>query len=482
MRRLILLLCLLALTLMIGVSVTSAQDSSSVVHVVQPGENLYRISLRYGVTIGAIQSANNIENAGLIYVGQQLIIPSGGTTTPPPDTGTPTQPDTDMPSGETTVYVVQRGDTLSAIASRFGTTVQAIASLNGIANPNLIYVGQQLTISGSAPQPDTGTPTNGGDSSPPPNTAPVSGSFELGGHVADFNVAGTMKNIGMSWVKVQINHSLGADPNGPAGIINAVHGQGMKILLGITGNPGQLGSNRAQYIQDYANFVAASAGNGADAIEVWNEPNLDREWPHGQISGASYTEVLRAAYSAIKARNGGTLVISGAPAPTGAEALFPGGVVNDDNFLRQMANAGAGNYMDCLGLHYNEGIVSPTQRSGDPRDNGGYYTRYYPSMVDVYSSIFPGKKLCFTELGYLTSEGYGPLPAGFAWAGNVTLQNQAEWLSQAVSLARRDSRIRLMIIWNVNFTRYDDDPMAGYALIRPGGGCPACNTIAAAMG
>jgi len=39
-----------------------------------------------------------------------------------------------------------------------------------------------------------------------------------------------------------------------------------------------------------------------------------------------------------------------------------------------------------------------------------------------------------------------------------------------------------MIIWNVDFTRYDDDPMAGYAIIRPGGACPACDALRAVTG
>jgi hypothetical protein len=66
------------------------------------------------------------------------------------------------------------------------------------------------------------------------------------------------------------------------------------------------------------------------------------------------------------------------------------------------------------------------------------------------------------------------LPGGFLWAQNVTVGQQAAWLDQAVSLAARSGRVRLLIIWNVDFTHFGEDPMAGYAMIRPGGGCPAC--------
>lgn len=472
MRRLLLVLSLLMMVLMFNVS-AFAQDSSSqeTVHVVQPGENLYRISLRYSVSIAAIQQRNSIPNTNLIFVGQQLIIPGVGSTPAPQP-----QPQPEQPTGQTT-YTVQRGDTLGSIARRFNTSYQAIAAANGITNPNLIYPGQQLVISGG-----TSTPGPVVNPNPVPNPAPIAGGFEVGGHVESFSYPDQMRGAGMTWVKKQLVWSQGQPASIAQPLIDQARANGFKILLGIVGDPNQLGANRTQYIQDFANFLAGVAQLGPDAIEVWNEPNIDRQWPAGQISGAAYTEMLRASYLAIKNANQNVLVISGAPAPTGAEGAFPGRVVNDDRFLSQMSAAGAASYMDCLGVHYNEGIVSPNATSGDPRGNGGYYTRYYLGMINTYRSVFPNKPLCFTELGYLTSEGYGPLPPGFEWAANVTVQNQAEWLNGAIQIARSRGDIRMIIVWNVDFTRYDSDPMAGYAIIRPNGQCPACNTIRAAMG
>ncbi len=103
------------------------------VHIVQPGENLFRIALRYGTTVDAIAQANDITNPWFIYVGQKLTIPgtSGGTVPP----GSP---------GKT--YVVQPGDTLYSIAVRYNTTVQALMVANNLSSPNLIYVGQTLTV------------------------------------------------------------------------------------------------------------------------------------------------------------------------------------------------------------------------------------------------------------------------------------------------------------------------------------------------
>jgi spore germination protein YaaH len=318
----------------------------------------------------------------------------------------------------------------------------------------------------------------------PAPVAPPSGSignFEYGGHVtsAGTTAGGTMKGAGMSWMKVQLRYNLGASPDIAAAAINDAHGQGFKILLGIVGHSNELAAGGAAYVNDFANFLGGVAALGPDAIEVWNEPNIDREWPRGQISGEAYADMLRQAYQKIKSVNGSVRVISAAPAPTGAEAAYPGQVVNDNNWLQQMVNAGGLQYADCVGAHYNEGIVPPGQTGGDPRDN--YYTRYFWGMVNTYWGIIGGQRpICFTELGYLTPEGFSALPAYFAWAQNVTLAQHTAWLAEAASLSAQSGKVQMMIIWNVDFTAYGADPMAGYAIIRPGGSCPACNALAAA--
>jgi hypothetical protein len=307
------------------------------------------------------------------------------------------------------------------------------------------------------------------------------GTFEYGGHVtntASEGAAAAMRSAGMNWMKYQIRYSQGNGPDIAAGAIAEAKARGFKILLGIVGIPGELGAGGDGYIQQFAQFLGGVASLGPDAIEVWNEPNIDREWPQGQISGATFARMMQAAHQQIKASNGGVLVISGAPAPTGAEGAFPGRVVNDDRFLRDFVAAGGLNYTDCVGAHYNEGIVGPDDMSGDPRDN--YYTRYFFGMLNVYWDITGGQRpICFTELGYLTPEGFPPLDPFFGWAGDNTLAEQASWLARAAALSSQSGKVRLMIVWNVDFSNYGSDPMAGYAMIRPGGGCPACQAMAA---
>lgn len=127
--KLVLLFSLVVLLAGAGLAEASFQ------YAVVSGESLWKISQRYGTTVEAIVKANGLSNPNLIYPGQVLIIPDGG-------------------NSSTTKYTVAAGDTLWKIAQRFGTTTYELARINGMANPNLIYPGQVLSVtagSGSDP-------------------------------------------------------------------------------------------------------------------------------------------------------------------------------------------------------------------------------------------------------------------------------------------------------------------------------------------
>ncbi len=308
------------------------------------------------------------------------------------------------------------------------------------------------------------------------------GGFELGGQVASFSRPQLMKDAGMTWVKRQVSWSPGDSARGSAGeMINEAHARGFKILLSVRGAPDLTTPDR---FPSYASFVGELAALGADAIEVWNEMNLDREWQAGKISPQAYVPMLQQSYAAIKAKNAGTMVISGAPSPTGFFGGCRGEGCDDQPYLEGMVAAGALNYADCVGIHYNEGIVSPTLTSGDPRGSPNHYTRYYQTMVDVYWAAIGGKRpLCFTELGYLSGQEWGFVPGGFLWRPpyNLTVAEHARFLAEAVQLSRAQGKVRMMIVFNVDFTTWTDDPQAGFGMIRPDGSCPACTTLASVM-
>jgi hypothetical protein len=322
-----------------------------------------------------------------------------------------------------------------------------------------------------------------------PTPSPVP-DFGLGGQLSSEENLGVADDARMTWIKKQIRFSPGANAATTAQDAAAIKQEGYKILLSVLGNREDLAGGGA-YNQQFAEFVAGLAPV-ADAIEVWNEPNIDAEWLPGQISGAAYTELLRVSYNAIKNANPATLVISAAPAPTG---LFGGGCraegCDDSRFIQDMMAAGARGYMDCVGIHYNQGATPPSATSGHP--HGDHYSYYFLQMVDLYWNTFnPADTarlipLCFTEIGFVSDDGFDLTLAqagatGFLWAEGISDRDQAAWLEEALLLSCRSGKIKLFIVWNIDFTTYDRDPQAGYAILRPDEDCPSCETLSRAVG
>ncbi len=104
--------------------------SNNIYYYVKRGDTLSHIALWYNTTVENLVKLNNIQNPDLIYVGQRLLISVSDDPNKPKEVK----------------YTVKRGDTLSKIANRYGITVNEIAQLNNIQNPNLIYVGQIFRI------------------------------------------------------------------------------------------------------------------------------------------------------------------------------------------------------------------------------------------------------------------------------------------------------------------------------------------------
>lgn len=113
------------------------QPTTEVIHIVQPGENLFRIGLQYGYSWTVLAQHNGIPNPNFIYTGQSIRIPAAGSSG-----GTGGIP----PEGNYTYYVVQPGENLYQIGLKFGMSWVLIAEANGITNPNFIVAGQVLKI------------------------------------------------------------------------------------------------------------------------------------------------------------------------------------------------------------------------------------------------------------------------------------------------------------------------------------------------
>ena len=113
-------------------------------YTVKAGDTLSAIASRYSTSSSTLASLNSLSNPNLIYVGQVLKVSSNASTS----SSTSSSANSTVTTAAS--YTVKSGDTLSAIAAKYGTTYQALASANSISNPNDIYVGQVIKVSATA--------------------------------------------------------------------------------------------------------------------------------------------------------------------------------------------------------------------------------------------------------------------------------------------------------------------------------------------
>lgn len=102
-------------------------------HEVRSGDSLGAIASRHGTTVAAIRSANSL-NGDVIHIGQQLQVPAGADSAPAAEAG-----------GEME-YTVRSGDSLSAIASRFGVSMAELRDWNDLDDDSMLHPGQTLTM------------------------------------------------------------------------------------------------------------------------------------------------------------------------------------------------------------------------------------------------------------------------------------------------------------------------------------------------
>ena len=142
LARAILITFIVVCTLAIALPAYAAEARA---YTVQRGDTLVGIARSHGVSVSTLAAANGLRTTSWVYVGQRLTIP------------------VDAPSGNPSsgsVYVVQRGDTLTNIARRNGVSVSQLAAANGLRTTAWVYVGQRLVIPGGSsgsPAPDAPT-------------------------------------------------------------------------------------------------------------------------------------------------------------------------------------------------------------------------------------------------------------------------------------------------------------------------------------
>ncbi|MCC6613561.1 MAG: LysM peptidoglycan-binding domain-containing protein [Anaerolineae bacterium] len=420
------------------------------------------------------------------------LLPAAAQSTPTNEPGTPAPQATDAPTPAPTeaqtTYTVQRGDTLNRIATRFGTTVSALIEANKLTNANLIHPGLELVIPG-APAP---TQIPGVTPAPAASVTTGIAAYFAGQDAAD--VVTQIERLNVSWVKVEVLwHDVEPEPGEYAfdqldAVVDALAQSELHILFTVWAAPDWARSSAEENgppddFSAYAGFVRLLAdrySGRVDAYEIWSEPNLRRQWnnPTHGISAASYADLLRPAYAAIKAGDPDALVISAGLAPTG----FNDGVnaIDDRLFLRDLYVSGLADISDAVGAHPGGWANPPDARCCDqPEGVDTHYDSrsfffldtladYHQIMVESGDAATP---IWVTRFGWGSSEDTTPPPAINIFYSYTSLSEQATYTPRALELGAELGYVGAMFVDNLNgCIAVPDDAEACYtSLLDPSG-------------
>lgn len=291
---------------------------------------------------------------------------------------------------------------------------------------------------------------------PPPLQSPEYGMhvflwWTIDGKTADFDTR-LVDDMGFGWLKQKfawrdIELVKGAfDWQRPDWIVTMAEKYGLKLLIRLDFQPQWaqadpsigIDNGPPARVQDFADYCSAVAGRFAGRIaayEVWNEPNLAREWGGQPPDPAGYVALLKACYLAIKAVDPQARVISAGLAPT--DDARPEVALPDMVYFQALYDAGAAPYFDALGVHApgygNPPELSPAAAAADPFWEGRVWT--FRHVEDVRALMVANgdarKQIAITEMGWTTDR----VNPTYSWYA-VTEQQQADYLVRAYQYAR----------------------------------------------
>lgn len=217
-------------------------------------------------------------------------------------------------------------------------------------------------------------------------------------------------------------------------------------------------------------------GPHIDAIEIWNEPNLRREWSGNRpMGGSSYMELFRIGYDAVRAYSPHITVVTAGLAPTGN---LNGVSVDDRAFLRQMYQAGLAGYSDVkIGVHPYGWGNPPDFLCCDKVPGQGWDDRpqfFFQQTIRDYAAIIAAggdnAQMWITEFGWATWENY-PSQAPETWMTYNSALDQRDYAMRAFQIGQARADIGLMFLWNLSyaeeFTVRRQSELAGYSILYP---------------
>jgi len=307
------------------------------------------------------------------------------------------------------------------------------------------------------------------------------------------NLMAASKSLNVGWIKLQASwkalepsrDQLGGEFSKLQAHINEARNNGYRVMLSIAKAPDWARSTTQEDgppddpadLAKFITLILAQIGPNVSAVEVWNEPNLKREWTGSlPFSGAGYMSLFKPAFTAIRSYSPKITIISAGLAPSDTTDVS----LNDRDYLRQMYQNGLANYDIRVGVHPFGWGNPPDVRCCNKVDGQGWDDKQQFFFLDTladYRQIMlsyghRNAKLWSTEFGWGTWEGFaGAPPEG--WMTYNTAEKQADYNLKAFQIGQALGFVDNMFLWNLNFanttTVNNGVEMAAYSLLTVDG-------------
>ncbi|MFP4323176.1 MAG: beta-galactosidase [Anaerolineales bacterium] len=350
------------------------------------------------------------------------------------------------------------------------------------------------------------------DLAPQPEALPIIRASRFGVQIHPFvtneqwaNALRLTEQLGMDWIKFQMPWDISEPSPGEYSfqyerlvlLVQEAHAQGFRVLVSINRAPewarppGTDPSTEGPPADPaaFANFVSRVINDikpeFMEALEVWNEPNLEREWVGVPMDGGTYMRYFEAAYNAARAIDPNLTIVTAGLAPVGDVP----GARDDRVFLREMYAAGLNNFPNArIGVHPYGWANPPDARCCHQGGWGDAPQFYMLETIEDYRQIAlqsgdPNRQFWITEIGWGTFDGVdfnggnSTPPEEAQFMSRIDQEEQAIWLLQAMEILQSEpynAYVEKIFLWNMNFATIenavrDQLELVGYSFLDAGG-------------
>jgi hypothetical protein len=305
-----------------------------------------------------------------------------------------------------------------------------------------------------------------------------------------------LSTLGVGWVKVQVSWKIYEPEPGRYDeyrfgeldrLVAAATANNMDVLLGVAKAPewsrptSEMDGppSDVAHFQSFMRTIATRYKGQVAAYELWNEPNLQREWNGAPLSAAALVDLIRAGAAGVRAADPDAILISAAPATTGINDGLS--AIDDRVYLQQMIASGVAGVVDAIGAHP-YGWANPPDSSAAAPDpvapsHNNHPSFFFADTLRDYRSIldeagYEDRPIWVTEFGWGSYEGLGVEPApGVEYMAAVSEEQQAIYTIRAFEMANNWDGVGPLILWNLNFapTFGQEFVESAYSLLRPNG-------------